>query len=47
MISGPQVRAARTLLGWSARDPARRAVVSVGSVERIEDGLPSPTDVPI
>jgi hypothetical protein len=29
MISGVQVRAARALLGWTARDLSRRSVVSV------------------
>ena len=45
MISGAQVRAARALLRWTARDFARRAVVSVSTVNLIEgaDGLPSTT----
>jgi transcriptional regulator with XRE-family HTH domain len=45
MISGAQVRAARALLGWTARDLAKRAVVSISAVNLIEgaDGLPSPS----
>jgi transcriptional regulator with XRE-family HTH domain len=45
MISGPQIRAARALLGWTARDLALRAVVSISTVYLIEDatGLPSTT----
>ena len=45
MISGAQVRVARALLRWTARDLARRAVVSVSTVNLIEgaDGLPSTT----
>lgn len=45
MVSGAQIRAARALLGWSVRDLARRAVVSIATVNLIEDatGLPSTT----
>jgi transcriptional regulator with XRE-family HTH domain len=43
MISGAQVRAARAMLGWSVRDLARRASVSIAAVQLIEEatGLPS------
>ena len=36
MITGAQVRAARSLLGWTAPELAHRAVVSVGIVNLIE-----------
>ena len=36
MVSGAQIRAARALLGWTARDLARRAIVSVSTVNLIE-----------
>ena len=36
MISGQQVRDARTLLGWTARELARRANVRVFTVAHIE-----------
>lgn len=38
LIGGAHVRAARTLLGWSAADLAGRAGVSLSTVRRIEDG---------
>lgn len=43
MISGAQVQAARALLGWTTRDLAKRAVVSISTVNMMEgaDGLPS------
>jgi len=43
LISGAQIRAARALLRWSVRDLARQAVVSIATVNLIEDatGLPS------
>jgi transcriptional regulator with XRE-family HTH domain len=43
MVSGAQIRAARALLGWTARDLARQAVVSISTVNLIEGahGLPS------
>ena len=37
-ISGLQVRAARAFLVWDRRDLARRAVVSLSTIERIEMG---------
>jgi transcriptional regulator with XRE-family HTH domain len=45
LVSGAQIRAARGLLGWTARDLARRAIVSVATVNLIEEatGLPSTT----
>jgi transcriptional regulator with XRE-family HTH domain len=43
MISAAQVRATRALLGWTVRELAQRAVVSIPTVNLIEDahGLPS------
>ena len=43
MITGAQVRGARAMLGWSVRDLARRAIVSIATVHLIEEatGLPS------
>lgn len=35
-ISGAQVRAARALLGWTARDLARQAIVSISTITLIE-----------
>ena len=45
MISGTQFRAARDLLRWTARELAHRAVVSVSTVNLIEnaEGVPSVT----
>jgi transcriptional regulator with XRE-family HTH domain len=45
MITGAQVQAARALLRWTARDLASRAVVSVSTINLIEnaDGVPSKT----
>jgi transcriptional regulator with XRE-family HTH domain len=36
MISGAQVRDGRVLLGWTARDLAHRANVSIFTVDQIE-----------
>jgi transcriptional regulator with XRE-family HTH domain len=44
-ISGAQVRAARGLLGWTVRDLARRAIVSIANVHRIEDSQRLPSDM--
>jgi ribosome-binding protein aMBF1 (putative translation factor) len=38
MISGPQIRAARGFLGWTARELARKAVVGINTVQKIESG---------
>jgi transcriptional regulator with XRE-family HTH domain len=38
MITGLQIRAARAFLVWDRRDLARRAVVSLTTIERIETG---------
>jgi transcriptional regulator with XRE-family HTH domain len=42
MITGPQIRAARALLGWSGADLARRAGISYPTVQRAETatGIP-------
>jgi transcriptional regulator with XRE-family HTH domain len=37
-ITGLQVRAARAFLVWDRRDLARRAVVSLATIERMETG---------
>lgn len=43
MITGPQIRAARALLGWSAAELADRAGVSYPTVQRAESaaGIPA------
>lgn len=38
MISGPQIRAARGFLAWTARDLANKAVVPIATVQMIESG---------
>ena len=42
MISGPQVRAARAFLGWTAKELAQRANVGVSTVQRIENAAGPP-----
>jgi transcriptional regulator with XRE-family HTH domain len=42
MASGAQIRAARALLGWSVRDLAHRAVVSLSTVNSLEGGAGPP-----
>ncbi len=41
MVTGPSVRAARALLGWTQGDLAKRAHVGVRTVKRIEKGEPT------
>jgi transcriptional regulator with XRE-family HTH domain len=36
MVSAAQVRAARALLGWTTRELARRAIVSLSTAQLIE-----------
>jgi predicted transcriptional regulator len=36
LISGRQLRAARTLLGWAQVDLAKRARVAIGTIRRME-----------
>ena len=36
MITGPKLRAARILLGWTDKDLARKSKVSLGAVVRAE-----------
>lgn len=36
MITGPQIRAARGLLGWSAREAAERSGLSLPTIQRLE-----------
>jgi len=38
MINGSQIRAARGFLAWDRRDLAKKAVVTICTVERIETG---------
>ena len=38
MITGPQIGAARGFLAWDRRDLAKKAVVTIYTVERIETG---------
>lgn len=42
MITGAQLRAARALLRWSARETAERSGMALTTVQRLEqqDGLP-------
>jgi transcriptional regulator with XRE-family HTH domain len=44
-ITGAQVRAARALIRWSAKDLAKAAGIGVATVSRaeVEDGIPSIT----
>ena len=43
MITGTQIRAARALLRWSARDLAEHADIGMATVQRLEikDGVPA------
>lgn len=45
MISGIQIRCARTALRWSVQELAGRSMVSTSTIKRIEaqDGVPSAT----
>ena len=36
MIKGPQIKVARTLLGWSVRDLARRTGLDAADVQELE-----------
>jgi hypothetical protein len=38
MINGPQIRAARGFLAWDRRDLAKKAVVTIYTLEGIETG---------
>jgi transcriptional regulator with XRE-family HTH domain len=42
MILGTQVRAARALLGWTVRDLAHSAAVSISAVNSLEGGAGPP-----
>jgi len=42
LVSGAQIRAARALLGWTARDLARHAIVSVSTINLIEGAASRP-----
>jgi hypothetical protein len=37
MITGPQIKAARALLGWSVPDLARRASIEIAEIQDIEN----------
>ncbi|OYY17205.1 MULTISPECIES: hypothetical protein [unclassified Polynucleobacter] len=49
MITGAQVRAAKSLIRWSGSDLADRARVSLSSIRRIEacDGVPDSASVKV
>ena len=38
MITSRQIRAARAMLGWSRQDLADRAIISISTVRRMEEG---------
>jgi transcriptional regulator with XRE-family HTH domain len=42
VISGAQVRAARALLGWTAKDLAQKSKVGISTVQRIENAEGTP-----
>ena len=42
MITGPQIQAARTLLGWSIPDLARRTGISIADIQEAESGAKPP-----
>ena len=42
ILSAPQLRAARSLLGWSRRELALVSGVSAGTIKAIEHGLTDP-----
>src|SRR5579859_6902537 len=42
MITGSQIRAARGLLGWTQQQLADRAIISVNSLKKLEDGSSDP-----
>jgi transcriptional regulator with XRE-family HTH domain len=43
VITGPQIRAARALVGWPVRELAHRAIVSISSVNAAEGGAGPPS----
>jgi hypothetical protein len=42
MITGPQIKAARTLLGWSLRDLARRTGIDISGIQELEGAAKMP-----
>jgi DNA-binding transcriptional regulator YiaG len=42
MITGPQITAARTLLGWSIPDLARRTGINIADIQEAESGAKLP-----
>ncbi len=42
MLTGPQIRAARALLGWSAEELAKRSGVSYPTIQRAEQAAGVP-----
>jgi transcriptional regulator with XRE-family HTH domain len=42
MITGPQITAARTLLGWSIPDLARRTGINIADIQEAESGATLP-----
>jgi len=43
MITGPQIQAARTLLGWSIPDLARRTGISIADIQEAESATKLPS----
>lgn len=44
MVNGPQIRAARALLGWDQQELATRAQVAVRTLSSFEDGARAPRE---
>lgn len=42
VVSPPQVRAGRALLGWTQQQLAERSALSLNAVKRLENGLGDP-----
>ena len=42
MITGPQIKAARTLLSWSVPDLARRTGISIADIQEFESAAKLP-----
>ena len=44
MITGPQIRAARALLGWSRTKLSRQSSVSASAIQRLENNRHEPRE---
>jgi len=42
MVTGAQIKAARALLGWSVRDLARHAAITIADVQEVENATELP-----